>query len=109
MTRLVNESPGFTMHRVTTPMLLLYGEGSLGPTDGAVLYSALTRLGIPNEFILYDEGHGIDRLAAQLDFTKRLGAWFDYWVRAMPYPDAARQKDYDAWRNARSSPWARTR
>ena len=98
LARLISESPAFNMHRVVTPTLLLFGERSPFKQNGRIFYSAPRRFGIPVEFVLYDEGHGFELPTAQVDYVKRIGDWFDYWVRDMPYPDAKLQSEYDAWR-----------
>lgn len=104
--RLLAESPAFNMDRVKTPTLLLYGvkgHGGWSPKLGRTLFGGLQRFKIPSEFLLYDEGHGFRRPAAAADVYTRMGVWFDYWLRGLPYPDAARAREYDAWRAAREA------
>jgi dipeptidyl aminopeptidase/acylaminoacyl peptidase len=104
--RIIAESPLFQMERFRTPTLLQFGAHSLATRIGGPLYGALQRLEIPAEFLVYDEGHVTQRPAAAVDELTRLADWFDYWLRNLPYPDAARAKAYDAWRNAHTPPRA---
>ena len=87
----------FHLNRVRTPTLLLYGARSLA-AEGEMLFGGLQRFGVPSELVMYDEGHITVRPAAVADEWARTTAWFDYWLRGMPYPDPERQRAYDAWR-----------
>jgi dipeptidyl aminopeptidase/acylaminoacyl peptidase len=99
--RVEEESPAYNLNRVHTPTLLLYGATSLGQ-DGQVLFGGLQRFGVPSELVMYDEGHVTTRPAAVADEWMRVSAWFDYWLRGMPYIDPQRQRAYDAWRKSRA-------
>lgn len=98
LARLIVESPALNLNRVRTPTLLLFGAHSEAPGSGRILFGGLQRFGVPSEFVVYDEGHGFFRPAAVVDYLTRTVAWFDYWLKDMPYADGARQRDYDAWK-----------
>lgn len=101
--RLLEESPVFNMDRVSTPTLWLFGKGMLARRVGWPLFGALRRLGVPSQFVLYDEGHVFWRPAAVADQLTRTASWLDYWVRDLPYPDPKRALEYEAWRARRAS------
>jgi dipeptidyl aminopeptidase/acylaminoacyl peptidase len=98
--RLIAESPLFNVGRVKTPTLLQFGTNSGANTEGRKLFGALQRAGVPSELQVYDEGHVFARPSARADSMARMGAWLDYWVRDMPYPDPALGSSYDAWRSS---------
>jgi dipeptidyl aminopeptidase/acylaminoacyl peptidase len=95
--RLIAESPALNADRVSTPTLLLFGAHSRAREAGRPLYNALRRFSVPTEFVVYDEGHVFSRPAAMADALDRTAAWFDYWVRGLPYPDSERAREYAAW------------
>jgi len=98
--RLISESPGFNVDRVSTPVLLLYGIRSvLLMSEGRPLFSALHRFKIPSALFVFDEDHGFFRPAAVVDNLVRTAEWLDYWVRGISYPDKDRALEYDAWRS----------
>ena len=79
----IKNSPYFKFDKVTTPVLIQYGEN-----DGALAYSsreafvALRRLGKTVTLLGYrDEGHGVSKPENQIDFTNRALEWFDQYLK----------------------------
>jgi dipeptidyl aminopeptidase/acylaminoacyl peptidase len=103
--RIISEIPLFHFSRVATPTMLQYGAtgGGQAQDSGVHIFAALERLRVPNEFVLYNEGHTTVRPAAITDEIVRTAEWFDYWLRGLAYPDAARARAYDEWRSAKAS------
>jgi dipeptidyl aminopeptidase/acylaminoacyl peptidase len=70
-------SPATRAHRVRTPLLLVYGQDSMGPTHGVAWFTALRDHGVPCELVLYDgEGHLFSRPHNKADMFTRAVAWF---------------------------------
>jgi dipeptidyl aminopeptidase/acylaminoacyl peptidase len=97
-TRMMNESPGLNAERVKTPTLLQYGARAAAEDDGIPFYNALRRFNVPAAIFVYDEGHVFSRPAAVADDLTRTLEWLDFWVRGIPFPDAARAAEYEAWK-----------
>lgn len=98
---LIEDSARLYLGRIRTPTLLQFGAHSAAKTTGQTLFNTMLRLQVPSEFVVYDSGHGVEAAAAVADELTRVGAWFDFWVREMPYPDKARATEYVEWRSAR--------
>jgi dipeptidyl aminopeptidase/acylaminoacyl peptidase len=100
--RLLDQSAILNMSSATTPTLLQYGgSGGAAQSKGIKLFAALQHAKLPVEFVVYDSGHGVTAPAAKRDELVRLGVWFDYWIKNVPYPDEARRRTYDQWRTTR--------
>jgi dipeptidyl aminopeptidase/acylaminoacyl peptidase len=93
-------------HTVKTPLLLRFGLNSGDARlpsaffmSGLPFYVYLHTHGVPVEMIMHPKDyHGIIATDRIRDYNQRNLAWFDYWIQGKPYPDAARQKEWDAWR-----------
>jgi dipeptidyl aminopeptidase/acylaminoacyl peptidase len=73
-------SPSHFVQGCKTPTLILHGENdSAVPVSQAYeFYHALKALGVETEMVVYPrEGHNINERAHQVDFQKRMLAWFD--------------------------------
>jgi dipeptidyl aminopeptidase/acylaminoacyl peptidase len=73
-------SPFYFVENCKTPTLILHGETDpIVPIAQAYgFYHALKSLGIETEMVVYPrEGHSIEERAHQIDFQKRVLAWFD--------------------------------
>src|SRR5205807_9748004 len=74
----IENSPYFYFDRVTTPVLIQYGEKDTlmaGPCKEA--FVALRRLGKTATLVGYpDEGHGVGKPENVIDFTNRVLDWF---------------------------------
>jgi dipeptidyl aminopeptidase/acylaminoacyl peptidase len=93
---LIDQSPAFHMRCVVTPTLLLAGRNAYQMRP---MFTGLTWFRIPVEFIGYqNETHAFSHISAEIDYVTRIGAWFDYWLRDMPYREQGLQKEYDHWR-----------
>jgi dipeptidyl aminopeptidase/acylaminoacyl peptidase len=70
-------SPAARAGRIRTPLLLVYGQDSMGPTHGVAWLTALRDHGLPCELVLYDgEGHLFSRPENKADMVARAAAWF---------------------------------
>jgi dienelactone hydrolase len=70
-------SPVTRADRIRTPLLLVYGQNSMGPTHGVPWFTALRDHGVPCELILYhDEGHLFSKPENKADMFTRAAAWF---------------------------------
>lgn len=78
--RLIDESPLFNMHRVSTPALLIYGAQAGAKDAAQPLFGALQRAGVPSELRVYAEGHVVRRPAAQVDLISYIHFWFGRWL-----------------------------
>jgi len=96
--RAYDQSAIYRLDKVQTPVLIEAGEKSLWEGDRA-FYRGLKHYRVPSEFYVYPRsGHGwLEPLLKQDSFRRQI-AWFDYWIKDLPYPDAAKQITYDAWK-----------
>jgi dienelactone hydrolase len=70
-------SPLTRADRIRTPLLLVYGQNSMGPTHGVAWFTVLRDHGVPCELVLYDgEGHLFSRPENKADMFARAVAWF---------------------------------
>ncbi len=72
------------LHQVTTPTLILHGEKDerVPFAQGQEWFAALTRKGVPTEFVAYPrEAHPIEERAHQRDLLTRVLAWYEKYVK----------------------------
>jgi dipeptidyl aminopeptidase/acylaminoacyl peptidase len=70
-------SPATHADRIGTPLLLVYGQDSMGPTHGLAWFTVLRDHGVPCELVLYDgEGHLFSKPENKADMFTRATAWF---------------------------------
>ncbi|HEY6866137.1 MAG TPA: S9 family peptidase [Candidatus Eisenbacteria bacterium] len=77
-------SPMSAITRVKTPTLILVGESDqrVPMPQSQELYTALTTLHVPCEFVHYPrEPHGIREPRHRADWFERMRGWFDRWIR----------------------------
>jgi dipeptidyl aminopeptidase/acylaminoacyl peptidase len=77
--RYFERSPVMFAQSVTTPTLTIAGslDRCTPPTQAAEFHHALHGHGVESELVIYpQEGHGVRRLPAQIDYTTRLVGWF---------------------------------
>jgi dipeptidyl aminopeptidase/acylaminoacyl peptidase len=77
-------SPLTYIANAKTPTLILVGEqdARVPMPQSKQLYSALTALGVPAEFVHYPrEPHGLREYRHRWDFAMRHLNWFDRWIR----------------------------
>jgi len=85
-----SQSPITHVQTMNTPLLYLHGkkDGSVEYLQGMEFYNALRFLGKPIIFLSYpDEGHNLRAYENQKDFTRRLGQFFDHYLKDKPAPD----------------------
>ena len=75
----IENSPFFYLDRVTTPLLLIHGDADPLPAlQSDQVYFALQRLGKTVEYARYrNAGHSMTDPDNELDYWRRLVAWFD--------------------------------
>jgi dipeptidyl aminopeptidase/acylaminoacyl peptidase len=70
-------SPATRVERVRTPLLLGYGQDSMGPTHGVAWLTVLRDHSVPCELVVYDgEGHLFSRPENKADMLARAAGWF---------------------------------
>lgn len=77
------QSPAWFADRIRTPLLLLHGEedGSVGISNSREMWTALTVLRRPVEFVRYPRaGHGFHEPNHRIDATRRLDEWLERWL-----------------------------
>jgi dipeptidyl aminopeptidase/acylaminoacyl peptidase len=77
-------SPSTHIANTKTPTLILIGDEDrrVPSPQGRQLYTALTALGVPTEFVHYPrEGHTLREYRHRADWHARVAGWFDRWVR----------------------------
>jgi dipeptidyl aminopeptidase/acylaminoacyl peptidase len=80
-------SPISFIKNVTTPTLVLVGEGDIEcpPPQSYEFWRALRALGVKSELVVYaGEGHGLVRPANRRDEMRRTWAWFQEHLAATP-------------------------
>ena len=85
--RVLRPSPIAFAHRANTPTLITAGlqDRCTPPGQAEEFFAALQEAGVESEFVLYpEEGHGVRKFPAAIDFTTRLVGWFE---RHMPAGD----------------------
>ncbi len=85
--RYLANSPMFYLDRIETPVLIIQGEEDTATPSFLAdqVFVGLRRLGKRVEYALYageDHGEGGWTLPNQLDYLKRVLAWFDRYLKA---------------------------
>jgi len=78
-------SPIMHAHKVKTPTLNICGalDRCTPPTEAAQFHHALLESGVKSVLITYpQEGHGIRKFPATIDFAARVVSWFEEHMRA---------------------------
>lgn len=79
-------SPLYHIQKAKTPTLVVHGmsDARVHPGQGIELYTALKHKNVPTKLVLYPrQPHGLRDKAHQLDFIKRVVAWFDQYLKQM--------------------------
>ena len=82
--RFVENSPLFHLERVTTPVLILFGDndGAVPWYQGIEYMLAMRRLGKKAVFLQYKgEAHGLRREWNKKDYDQRVMQWFDHYLK----------------------------
>ena len=85
----LKNSPVINAAGVTTPLLSWTGmqDQQVLPTQSFEFYMALRRLGKTHVMLAYpDEGHDISAKDNAIDLTRRIEAWFDYYLQGSEKP-----------------------
>jgi dipeptidyl aminopeptidase/acylaminoacyl peptidase len=80
----LQNSPVTFAARVSTPFLLWSGtnDSSIDYRQSLEFHLALRRLGKPNILLLYEGGgHGLTNAEHQMDLTRRMSQWWDYYLK----------------------------
>jgi dipeptidyl aminopeptidase/acylaminoacyl peptidase len=86
----IRNSAVYFAHKLSAPLLL-----SVGDHDGASdwhqdieLYNSARRAGKPVVMLVYEgENHAVAQKANQLDYHRRINAWFDHYLKGEPAPE----------------------
>jgi dipeptidyl aminopeptidase/acylaminoacyl peptidase len=89
--RYIENSPIFYLDRIETPLFIVNGSAdTVVPSFlGDQVFVGLRRLGKEVVYAKYDgEGHSVNgwKYANQLDFTRRMIAWFDKYLKPAQPP-----------------------
>lgn len=85
----VESSPVFGIARVTTPLLIMHGNADTAvPFEQSIeFFTGLRRAGKPAWLLEYPgAGHTLNGMQSR-DFTRRMRAFFDYYLQNKPKPD----------------------
>jgi dipeptidyl aminopeptidase/acylaminoacyl peptidase len=85
----LKNSPVIHAANVTTPLLSWTGlqDQQVVPTQSFEFYMALRRLGKTHVMLAYpDEGHDMVGKENAIDLTRRIEAWFDYYLKESKVP-----------------------
>jgi dipeptidyl aminopeptidase/acylaminoacyl peptidase len=80
--RYIDNSPLFSLDRVTTPLLIIHGTEDPEIGQAWEMFNGLRRLDKPAVLAVYEgEGHVLERRANIIDRWRRVLAWFDKYLR----------------------------
>jgi dipeptidyl aminopeptidase/acylaminoacyl peptidase len=83
----IENSPIFFADKVETPVLIMNGKNDDRFNHSIEFFLALRRLGKPSWLLEYEEeGHGVQSLKSQIDWTLRLMQFFDRYLKDKPAP-----------------------
>lgn len=87
--RYLENSPLFTMDKVTTPILIMHNDedGHVPWYQGIEYFTALRRLRKPSWMLNYPgEPHWPQQIKNKIDFQIRMSQFFDYFLKGEPMP-----------------------
>lgn len=98
----VNNSTGFSLEKVETPLRIVSPRGGTSILNEWEWFAGLSRLGKPVEMTAMEDGDHImqkpwDRLVDQQGNVD----WFRFWLQGYQDPDSAKKEQYDRWRALR--------
>lgn len=82
-------SPIFHLPKVTTPLLIMHNDadGAVPWYQGIEMYNGMRRLGKPCWMLVYNkDGHNLKKLPNKYDLSKRMGQFFDHYLKSAPMP-----------------------
>ena len=86
----IENSPLFFADKIETPLLMMHNDhdGAVPWYQGIELFLALRRLNKPVFMLNYNgEDHNLKKRANQMDFTRRMQQYFDYYLKDAPIPE----------------------
>ncbi len=95
-------SPGFSLNRVTTPVLIEAVEGRSTLLTEWEWFSGLSRLGKPVDMLyLFDGAHSLVKPWEQLTSQQATVDWFRFWLKGEEDPLPAKAEQYSRWHDLR--------
>ncbi|WP_299495543.1 prolyl oligopeptidase family serine peptidase [uncultured Shewanella sp.] len=85
----IENSPIFYADKINTPLMLMFGDKdeAVPWEQGIELYLAMRRLGKPVVFLQYkDEPHHLKKYPNKVDYSLRMMAYFDHYLKGQPEP-----------------------
>ena len=82
-------SPIFHLPKVTTPLLIMHNDddGAVPWYQGIEMYNGMRRLNKPCWMLVYNkDGHNLKKLPNKYDLSKRMGQFFDHYLKSAPIP-----------------------
>jgi dipeptidyl aminopeptidase/acylaminoacyl peptidase len=82
-------SPIFHLPKVTTPLLIMHNDddGAVPWYQGIEMYNGMRRLNKPCWMLVYNkDGHNLKKLPNKYDLSKRMGQFFDHYLKSSPMP-----------------------
>ncbi|ABE55839.1 peptidase S9, prolyl oligopeptidase active site region [Shewanella denitrificans OS217] len=92
--RYMENSPVFYVKRVTTPLMIMFGDkdDAVPWEQGVELYLAMRRAGKAVVFLQYeDEPHHLKKYPNKLDYSIKMMQYFDHYLKGLPAPDWLKQ------------------
>lgn len=92
--RYIEQSPIFSVDRITTPFMILHGtdDGAVDYTEGLQFFNAARAAGKQGILLSYPgEAHNLVNRDNQKDFTIRMQQFFDHYLKGMPAPQWLRE------------------
>ncbi|MCL1126035.1 prolyl oligopeptidase family serine peptidase [Shewanella surugensis] len=86
----VENSPVFYADKIQTPLMLMFGDKdeAVPWEQGIEMYLAMRRLGKPVVFLQYkDEPHHLKKYPNKVDYSLRMMAYFDHYLKEKPAPE----------------------
>ncbi len=86
----IENSPLFFANKIKTPLLMMHNDndGAVPWYQGIEMFLALRRLNKPVFMLNYNgEGHNLTRRSDQIDLTRRMQQYFDYYLKDAPIPE----------------------
>jgi dienelactone hydrolase len=86
--KFVTNSPFFYVNRVQTPLLIMQGgkDGRVPPEQALTFHKALRREGKQSWLLLYENAHHQVTGADEIDYSRRLNEFFDFYLKNKPQP-----------------------
>lgn len=102
LTTWINESPSFSMDRVSTPMrIVALSESNL--LEMWEWYAALRAQNKPVELVELPEAvHLLERPKDRLASMQGIVDWFQFWMQGVEDPDPSKHAQYERWQVLRS-------